>query len=177
MGNNNGVLDLDQFLELRRSISVAIGIPEHELDKRYADTQCISPLSTGLTLIRASKVAEHGVVWVWPGLIPVGKVTLIVGDPGLGKSLLTTMMAAKVSTGGAWPVFGGGAPCGDAIILSGEDDPNDTIVPRLRTAGADRDRVHILSPVVNTDDGSKLFSISENMPALEAALNIWAQNW
>ena len=93
---------------------------------------------------------------------------VFAGDPGLGKSLITSMIAAKVSTGGQWPVDGGRAPLGDAVILSGEDDPADTIVPRLRVAGADLNRVHILQPTVKTDVGvEKLFSIADDILHLE----------
>jgi hypothetical protein len=41
--------------------------------------------------------------WLWPGRIPIGKVTLLVGDPGLGKSLVALDVAARVSRGAAWP--------------------------------------------------------------------------
>jgi hypothetical protein len=59
------------------------------------------PYSTHLR--RAADVATAPVEWLWPGRIPIGKVTLLVGDPGLGKSLIALDLAARVSTGAAWP--------------------------------------------------------------------------
>src|SRR3990172_1755202 len=50
-----------------------------------------------------SDVAQTDVPWLWPGRIPIGRVTLLVGDPGLGKSLVTLDIAARVSRGAAWP--------------------------------------------------------------------------
>jgi hypothetical protein len=54
-------------------------------------------------LRRTADVATARIEWLWPGRIPIGKVTLLVGDPGLGKSLIALDLAARVSTGAAWP--------------------------------------------------------------------------
>src|SRR5579871_969592 len=53
--------------------------------------------------ILVSKVKPEQVRWLWPGRIPLGKLTLLDGDPGLGKSLLTLDLAARVTTGRAMP--------------------------------------------------------------------------
>jgi hypothetical protein len=53
--------------------------------------------------VRLENVARRGIDWLWPGRIPIGKVTLLVGDQGLGKSLVTLDLAARVSTGAPWP--------------------------------------------------------------------------
>ena len=169
---NPGAFDIDEFRELRPRIAASLGFTSHKLDQIYAEAQTgVSkhpPLQSILTLTAASKIPERSIQWVWQGWIPEGKVTVLAGDPGLGKSLITTMIAAKVSNSGSWPVDGGHAPCGDAIILSAEDDASDTIIPRLRIAGADLDRVHILQPTVKTDTpGDKLFSIYDDIPLLE----------
>lgn len=55
------------------------------------------------TIVRLSDVQPQEVQWLWPGRIALGKVTIIAGDPGLGKSLATLDMAARVSTGDVWP--------------------------------------------------------------------------
>jgi putative DNA primase/helicase len=103
--------------------------------------------------------------WLWPGRVPLGKITLLSGDPGLGKSLVTLDLAARVTRGGAMPeAVGEGVRCqvsgvslaltpdtrlltptepGSVILLSAEDDIDDTIVPRLLAAGADMSRIHI----------------------------------
>jgi putative DNA primase/helicase len=61
-------------------------------------------------------------------------------DLGTGKTTIAMKMAATVSTGGAWSDGSRCAP-GNVIIWSGEDDPTDTLVPRLIASGADRTRV------------------------------------
>ena len=66
---------------------------------------------------------------------------MIAGNPGLGKSQLTTFLAAQVTNGGRWPAGEGRAPKGSVLMLSAEDDVGDTIRPRLEAAGADVDRV------------------------------------
>lgn len=95
---------------------------------------------------RASEIAARPISWHWPGRIAKGKVSLIAGNPGLGKSQVTIDMAATTSTGRRWP---DGTTCeiGNVVILSAEDDPSDTIRPRLEAAGADLTRVFLLDAV------------------------------
>ncbi len=90
--------------------------------------------------------------WLWPARVPLGKITILSGDPGLGKSLVTLAIAAAVSRGAAWPCHEGTAPQGDVVLVSAEDDPADTIRPRLEAAGADLQRVHVLDGIEYIDD-------------------------
>ena len=77
-------------------------------------------------------------------------------------------LAAAVTAGGAWPCNDGKAELGDAIILSAEDDAADTIVPRLLAAGADTNRVHIVSAVRGDDGkGHRLFNLQADLGLLE----------
>ena len=82
--------------------------------------------------------------------IPLGRITLLVGRPGEGKSFFTLDVAARVSTGTPWP-DGGECPAGSVILISAEDDPADTIRPRLEAQSADIGRVHLLSAVRMVD--------------------------
>lgn len=107
-----------------------------------------SPSSVGRArvepdLICLADVEPAEVPWLWPGRIPLGRISLLVGRPGAGKSFLTCDIAARLSRGLAWP-DGGIAPQGDTLLICAEDDPADTVVPRLKGAGADRRRVHML---------------------------------
>ena len=97
----------------------------------------------------------------------MGKHTCIAGEPGTGKSQLTLAIAAAISTGGEWPCGEGRAPLGSVIILSAEDGECDTIVPRLMAAGADRDRVHIVSAVRPNNGSSRGFSLQADLGLLE----------
>src|SRR5262249_41893939 len=88
----------------------------------------------------AAVVTPEPVEWLWPGRLALGKLTLIAGEAGLGKSQLSIAMVASITTGGEWPCREGRAPQGSAVILSAEDGAADTVVPRLMAAGADRGR-------------------------------------
>jgi hypothetical protein len=96
------------------------------------------------TLLR--DVSPERVSWLWPGRIPRGKLTILDGDPGLGKSVLTMDLAARVSAGLGLP---DGTPCPAAgvVIMNAEDGLADTILPRLLAAGADPARVLALQAV------------------------------
>jgi hypothetical protein len=78
-----------------------------------------------------------------PGMIARGKLTLIAGSVGLGKSLLTFDLAARITTGGLIP-GGGGARFDpmDILFFTTEDDHADTIKPRFVAAGGNVDRLH-----------------------------------
>lgn len=117
---------------------------------------------------RASELEPEKLIWVWPGRIPEGKLVLLGGPPGLGKSQLTAFMSATVSNGGHWPCGEGSTLPGDVIFMSAEDGITDTIVPRLMAAGANRDRVHIVSAATKPDGtGRKTFSLKTDVDLLE----------
>jgi hypothetical protein len=92
----------------------------------------------------ASEVQMEPISWLWEPYIALGKLTVLDGDPELGKSTLCFDLAARVTTGYQMPNGGVGIAPSNVIILSAEDAADDTIVPRLTAAGADLDRVHIL---------------------------------
>lgn len=95
-------------------------------------------------LITASSVTPRSVEFLWKPWIPRGVLTMIDGNPGVGKSTLTLELAATVSRGRKWPDGTKAGPPGDVIVISGEDDIDSVIVPRLAAAGADLSRVHFL---------------------------------
>jgi hypothetical protein len=93
-----------------------------------------------------STVRPERVAWLWPGRIPLGKLTILDGDPGLGKSVMTMDIAARLSAGLGMP---DGAPCapGGVVVMNAEDGLADTILPRLLAAGADPERVLALDTI------------------------------
>jgi hypothetical protein len=120
------------------------------------------------TLVTLADVAPESIAWLWPGRIPVGKLTLLAGDPGLGKSMLTLDIAARVSRGSAWPDHPNEPQtAGGVILLSAEDHPADTIRPRLDAAGADVSRVHALtSPIDLSRDVEHLAASIDAVPGV-----------
>jgi putative DNA primase/helicase len=102
---------------------------------------CGSPV-----LLRMADVEAQDVSWLWPGRLPFGRLRLLVGRPGEGKSFATLDWAARVSNGSDWP---DGSPCesGSVLLVSAEDDPGDTIRPRLDAHDADSTKIHMLKGV------------------------------
>lgn len=99
-----------------------------------------------------SEVTPRAIEWLWADRVAIGKPTIIAGDPGLGKSMITNAyMAAVVSRGGRWT---DGACCqrGSVVIVSGEDDPEDTLYPRLQAAGADMSKIFYFQGVGRGSD-------------------------
>ena len=119
-------------------------------------------------LHRGSDVEPAAVDWLWDGWLAAGKLHLIGGAPGTGKTTIATALAATVTIGGQWP-DGTRAEAGDVVIWSGEDDNADTLNPRLRAAGADMRRVHVVGGVF--EDGQTYpFDPARDMDALRDAL-------
>src|SRR5581483_9800249 len=79
--------------------------------------------------------------WLWPGYLARGKLVLLDGDPGLGKSLLTLDLIARLGRGRPLPDGSPGPPPCTSVRLSLEDDAADTIRPRAEAAGADLARL------------------------------------
>jgi hypothetical protein len=87
-----------------------------------------------------SGVEPEEVEWLWPSWLALGKLALVDGDPGLGKSAMTLDLAARISAGKVLPDRTICRPSG-VVLLSAEDGLADTIRPRLDAAGADVDRI------------------------------------
>lgn len=97
-------------------------------------------------LIRGCDVNPEAVSWLWGGWLPTGKMTILGGAPGTGKTTISMAVAATITIGGRWP-DGTRSPVGNVVIWSGEDDPADTLIPRLALSGADLSRVYFISDV------------------------------
>ena len=134
----------------------------------------VSDNGIGAVTLCMADVKSEPISWLWPGRIALGKLTLIAGDPGLGKSLLTATMAATVSKGYVWPLEDTASPIGSVVLLSAEDDPADTIKPRLDAAEADSNRIHVVRAIRGVDIDSKpnerTFSLKRDLPILEELL-------
>jgi putative DNA primase/helicase len=112
----------------------------------------------------AANVKTRRVDWAWQGYIPLGKLTIVEGDPGDGKSVLTLDLTARWSAGK--PLPDGSDPTGPyrVILVSAEDDMADTIVPRLFAAGARLEGVELVPHGATPD---KPFEFARDLEALE----------
>ncbi len=115
-----------------------------------------------ITVQPLSRVRSHRLRWLWKPRLPRGKLALLDGDPGVGKSLVTTDLAARLTRGGPLPCGSRLARPLTVLLLNAEDAAADTTRPRAAAAGADLDRLHIVSP-----DGLRL---PDAIPDLEAAV-------
>jgi putative DNA primase/helicase len=141
--------------------------------QRQFDRAALAGTAEPVTRI-ARSITPRDLDPLWPGVLWIGKPTLLVGDPGLGKSMVTVDIVARVTKGNPWPCDSGTCTPSDVLMLSAEDDPDDTIVPRLIAAGADLERVTFLEAVREFDrEGTpheRAISLDRHIETLRAAL-------
>lgn len=119
-------------------------------------------------LLRASDIVPEPIAWLWDGWLAAGKMHIFGGAPGTGKTTIALALAATLSNGGLWP-DGSRAPAGSVVMWSGEDDPTDTLTPRLILAGANLTRIHFVSEV--RDGGERRsFDPARDMEPLRRSL-------
>ena len=132
------------------------------------------PLTPG---VLASEVDRASIDWLWRGRLAYGKLSIVDGDPGMGKGLLGIDITARLTTGRAMPDEEPRTrrePC-SVILVTPEDEPNDTIVPRLEAAGADLTRVRILNTIATEATGlsetsERPVTFPHDLPYLEQAI-------
>jgi hypothetical protein len=154
-------------------------VPALELERIRAELRALDPdalpsMPTGWEpdLVCMKDIEPRPVSWLWRNRIASGRISLLVGMPGCGKSFVSCDMAARVSTGRDWP---DGSPCerGSVLFITAEDDPADTIRPRLDAHHADVVRVHLLAGAKRIDPNGKpsevMFTLAE-LSILERAM-------
>lgn len=122
-----------------------------------------------VTLVQCSTIEAKAISWLWHGFIPLGKLTLLAGAGGTGKSTLAFNFAAIVSNAGVWP---DGSRCNVAanvLVWSSEDDAADTITPRLMVAGANLSRCGIVSGAIDEKGLRCPFDAARDMESLRDA--------
>jgi putative DNA primase/helicase len=107
------------------------------------DTDTDSVPRREVLLLNGRDLNPEPIRWLWPGWLAQGKLHILAGAPGQGKTTLALAFAATVTNGRKWPDFCQSQP-GNILIWSGEDDPADTLLPRLLAAGADRSRCYFV---------------------------------
>ena len=128
-------------------------------------SQTVKPQSE-VILLNGSDLKPEPVRWLWPDWLALGKLHILAGAPGQGKTTIALAMAATVTIGGRWPDGSRCAP-GNVLIWSGEDDPADTLLPRLIASGADRSRVYFVGGTRVGED-VRSFDPATDLPGLQA---------
>jgi putative DNA primase/helicase len=122
----------------------------------------------GVVLACGSDLTPEPVEWLWSYWLALGKVHILAGAPGQGKTTLAVAMAAIVTFGGRWP-DGTHCEAGNVVVWSGEDDSADTLLPRFLAAGGDRSRIFFVQGT-RDDGGVHPFDPARDMPQLVAAI-------
>jgi hypothetical protein len=163
--------DVSDWFSLSGTVDRLVALAEATPPYRQDDEKLPVPSAEwSPRIIRLADVTPERVCWLWNGYIPLGKVSVIDGDPGLGKSGLTLDLAARVSVGAPMPDGVRSDLDGPAgvVILSAEDGLADTIRPRLDAMGADVSRIVALEAVVG---GGKERGVTlADLSAIEAAI-------
>jgi putative DNA primase/helicase len=159
----------DEFLaRCSAQAGVSAAGPESNLDQSVAHH---SPAVTerGVRMTCVTQFEPRKVEWLWANRIPLGMITILAGDPKLGKSFVTLALAAAVSRGLPLPQSDLPDRPASAILMSAEDDPARTIAPRLVAAGADLSKIHIIESIELANGSEALPSLRADIDAVSAA--------
>lgn len=145
----------------------AYNITAAAFDKAFAERP--TPQPDCVILENGTDLTPTPIQWLWKDWLALGKLHILAGAPGQGKTTIALALAASVTTGGRLP---DGARCerGNVLIWSGEDDPADTLLPRLLASGADRSRCYFVKGTRIAGEVEP-FDPSRDMQALERIAN------
>lgn len=163
----NDMAALHGLEAVRRAIGGAAAPAMAESQSKASNGAAVQYART-VELLRGSDITPEAVEWLWSGWLAAGKMHVLGGAPGTGKTTIAMALAATVTTGGRWP-DGTRAPAGNVVIWSGEDSPADTLHPRLSLSGADLSRVYFVNGVLEMD-GRHSFDPAKDMEPLRRKL-------
>jgi hypothetical protein len=124
----------------------------------------------GLDVVCMADVKPTSIEWLWPNWVAIGKVSVLAGEGGRGKSTILCDLAARTTTGDQWPDAAPASRAGGVIILAAEDDIGDTIAPRLMAAGANMARVFVIQSVRDESQRRRGFSLQADLERLESEI-------
>ena len=122
---------------------------------------------SSLKIINMSDIQAQPIHWLWDGWLPLGKMTILAGAGGCGKTNLSLALIATITTAGTFPDGSKCKSAGKVLIYSTEDDPADTLKPRLIANGADVSKVSIISGRTNEKGELEPFDPSRDFPKIE----------
>ena len=174
--NNINALSLfnsDEILKVENKIGL-----QTYLQQLYADfskqhgfveenPQTTQSASDTIKVVNMSDIPVLPILWLWPGWLPLGKMTILAGAGGCGKTNLSLALIATITTGGFFP---DGLRCenpGKVLIYSTEDDPADTLKPRLIANGANISKVSFIAGRTSKDGKLEPFDPAKDFSKIE----------
>lgn len=159
------------FLDKKQQIEKLIEsdlLVQPQVEEMLADRKVIEPpKQSSLQIVNMSNIQAQPINWLWYGWLPLGKMTILAGAGGCGKTNLSLALIATITTGGNFP---DGSKCehvGKVLIYSTEDDPADTLLPRLMANGADVSKIDIIAGRINDKGENEPFDPSQDFPKIE----------
>jgi hypothetical protein len=123
---------------------------------------------SSLEVTTMDDLEEQTIEWLWKGRFAIGKLSIVSGIPGLGKSYATLSMAALISRGQAFPDTPDIVnPVGDVLLIGAEDGWRDTVKPRLRLANADQSRIQVTTTVTRRGKENQWLNLESDLPLIE----------
>lgn len=134
-------------------------LDSHDSQKEQASLQLISGLD----------IQPESIDWLWAGYLAKKKLHVFAGLPGSGKTTIAMSIGAIITSGGKFP-DNTQAKSGNIIVWSGEDDPRDTLVPRLLAGGANLENVYFVGDV-NSNGEITTFDPAKHIILLSQAVD------
>lgn len=143
---------------------------DKSLDRGFAQLDAMTDRSTRVVNLRCgANIKPQSITWLWDGWLPAGKLTILAGTAGTGKTTLALGLGATLTSGGVWPDQKRCKERGNVLIWSSEDNPDDTLVPRLIASGADMSRCHFIEGISQNGE-SMPFDPSQDISELHKAI-------
>ena len=120
----------------------------------------------GVLLVNGADLQPQPIRWLWKYWLARGKFHILAGPPSDGKTTIALNFAATITQGGQWPDGSRFAGAGNILVWSSEDDPADTLLPRLLASGAERSRCYFVKGTV-TEGVERAFDPARDLPSLE----------
>ncbi|TDR31057.1 AAA family ATPase [Hydromonas duriensis] len=170
----NDLHQLAGLEEVARQIMLAVPTPEPEPPHNIAHsaTQAVTNRAFGVETVSLDQIKMEPIDWLMHNWLPLGKLTLLAGQAGTGKTQLAISLASMLSAGRSLP-DGTTHPPLNTLMWTGEDDIATVITPRFKAAHAQMERIHLVQGVKDAKGQQRPFDFALDLPSLkERALEI-----
>ena len=150
--------------------NITLVVSNAELDRQIMERE--KSQEPGLEMLCLADVTPRAIDWLWHNWVAIGKVSVLAGEGGKGKSTILCDIAGRTTNGETWPDGAPATKSGSVIILAAEDDVEDTLAPRLLTVGADVRRIFTIRAVRNDDEKRtrRTLKLQADLARLEAKI-------